>query len=183
MSNSHRIGYIADFVQRHGWTKGAEIGVFRGRIVYGLLEACPGLFMVGVDSWVILSGEGDRTSTGLVRYETWNIEDEGKKFRAECLEKYGDRTKIFHMSSLSAAQLVKDCSLDFVQIDADHRNSFVRADIAAWWPKIKVGGRMFGHDWNSFGSVRKAVNQFKDLTVDEKANIWSIPRKKGNWPC
>lgn len=49
--------------------------------------------------------------------------------------------------SVAAAKHVADGSLDFVYIDADHRYASVRADIAAWLPKIRAGGIMAGHDY------------------------------------
>jgi len=42
-------------------------------------------------------------------------------------------------------------SLDWVYVDADHSYEAVKADIAAWWPLIKSGGILAGHDWVSDG--------------------------------
>jgi predicted O-methyltransferase YrrM len=39
---------------------------------------------------------------------------------------------------------VKDGSLDFVFIDADHRYLAVIKDLAAWTPKLKPGGTLCG---------------------------------------
>merc|ERR1712187_57722 len=40
-----------------------------------------------------------------------------------------------------------DESLDFAYIDARHDRKGVLVDIAAYWPKIKKGGVMAGHDY------------------------------------
>ena len=50
-------------------------------------------------------------------------------------------------SSLEAAELYEDESLDAVFIDAAHDYDNVVADINAWSRKVKVGGFISGHDF------------------------------------
>lgn len=68
------------------------------------------------------------------------------------------------MTSLEAAKKFKDNSLDFVFIDASHEYEDVRDDIIAWYPKVKRGGVLAGHDfyvgeYNWFPGVKKAVEE------------------------
>lgn len=63
------------------------------------------------------------------------------------------------MTSIEAAQLYDDNSLDFVFLDADHRYKFVIEDLKAWWPKIKSGKVFAGHDYDWPG-VKQAVDEF-----------------------
>lgn len=62
--------------------------------------------------------------------------------------------------STDAAHHFKNRSIDFVFIDAAHDYDNVTADIAAWLPKVKVGGIMAGHDYDDDyrNGVVKAVN-------------------------
>ena len=63
-------------------------------------------------------------------------------------------------ASVEAANLYEDGSLDFVFIDADHSYESVKADIAAWAPKVRQGGLIAGHDFNPAnptGGVERAV--------------------------
>ena len=87
------------------------------------------------------------------------------------------------MTSLEAVKKFKDNSLDFVFIDASHEYEDVRDDIIAWYPKVKPGGIIAGHeyyheeyDW--FPGVKQAVNELlTGFTPDEKCWIYYKPDK------
>jgi predicted O-methyltransferase YrrM len=81
---------------------------------------------------------------------------------------YPDRIIKHKMSSLEAAQLFKDGSLDAVYIDADHSYPSAREDILTWKPKVRPGGILSGHD---YGRCHIGVK----LAVDE---ILGSPDKK-----
>lgn len=96
---------------------------------------------------------------------------------------------------------VDDESIDFLFIDGDHRYSQVIQDIDNWYPKIKVGGVISGHDYNSnrydedkvekdcvnfvHHGVTKAVNErFKDklrLWIDDEkrllSSVWHVVKE------
>lgn len=63
-------------------------------------------------------------------------------------------------TSLKASELYEDESLDFVFIDASHRYEDVLDDLNAWFPKVKKGGILAGHDYPSWEGVVRAVNEF-----------------------
>jgi len=55
--------------------------------------------------------------------------------------------------------------VDFVYIDGNHSYRAVAEDIRAWWPKIRPGGVLGGHDfYNGYArahdGVVKAVTEF-----------------------
>lgn len=55
----------------------------------------------------------------------------------------------FHRTtSAGAARSFADGSLDAVYIDADHKWWSVVQDLAAWWPKVRPGGVILGHDFH-----------------------------------
>ena len=70
--------------------------------------------------------------------------------------------KPMYMTSLEAAAVVKDNVADLVFIDADHAYSSIVQDIKAWWPKVKTGGILCGHDCEIL---------YQDCNEDLKAGI------------
>lgn len=82
--------------------------------------------------------------------------------------------------SWEAANYYADKSLDFVFIDAAHDYESVSKDIAAWYPKVKDGGAIGGHDYNPYTGVFKAVNDFfKDkYEVTKKGPCWFVEMGK-----
>lgn len=64
------------------------------------------------------------------------------------------------LSSVEGAELYKINSLDFVFIDANHVYEAVRDDLQAWFPKVKTGGIIAGHDYYNDPGVKKAVDGF-----------------------
>jgi len=65
----------------------------------------------------------------------------------------------FHRrSSIVVSEEFERQSIDFVYIDAAHDYKSVWEDIRAWWPKIKMGGIIAGHDYH--GDVKKAIDNY-----------------------
>lgn len=62
-----------------------------------------------------------------------------------------DDVQLLITDSLSAAELFADGSLTWVHLDARHDYDSVRADIAAWLPKVRPGGWLTGDDYNPAG--------------------------------
>lgn len=87
-----------------------------------------------------------------------------------------DCINVHKMDSAASAQMFDDESVDFCFVDASHVAEDVQRDIEAWWPKIKLGGTLGGHDY-SWGSVKSVTNAFAkahglNLVVD--GNCWKI---------
>lgn len=78
----------------------------------------------------------------------------------------------YRMGSVEAATLYPDNSLEFVFIDANHEYEAVKADLAAWYPKVKQGGHIAGHDYISDERVKKAVDEFFEGSFNGDENCW-----------
>ena len=84
--------------------------------------------------------------------------------------------KIINCDSVSAAKLYKNKSLEFVFIDGAHDFEAVYNDIDAWYPKVKNGGFIGGHDYDN-KNVREAVNKyFFNLEASKSYNSWLIQK-------
>lgn len=121
--------------------KGVEVGTFKGEFSKDVLEVWGGtLFMV--DVWSPLGGEyNDLSNHG--NYEQGLIYGEVIKNTRG----YENRSVMVRASSELASTMFADESLDFVYIDANHAYDFVVQDIKLWYPKVKKGGYLCGHDY------------------------------------
>ena len=139
-----------------GFTKGAEIGVWRGKWSAHLCKDNPALEMLCVDLWATYDTYQDS------RNQTDKLEESYREALA-VLAPY--RCTIVREASVKAAQAVPDGSLDFVYIDANHGEAFVRQDLEAWVPKVRSGGICSGHDYiyraeKPHIQVKAAVDKF-----------------------
>ena len=79
--------------------------------------------------------------------------------------------------SWEGAKHYKDESLDFVFIDAAHDYESVKKDINAWYPKVKKGGVIAGHDYDWNHDVKRAVNEFcnaNGFAITEMERCWIV---------
>ena len=66
------------------------------------------------------------------------------------------------LTSVNGAGTVADGTLDVVYIDAMHDYGNVKQDILAWFPKVRMGGYIAGHDYDGIethAGVVRAVNE------------------------
>jgi len=146
-----RRNFLVQMAIHHGWTRGAEIGVLAGWTHWFLLDRCPGLSMIAVDSWKVRSGScvyGDANQVAKARI-AFN----------ERSRKYGKRSRVINDDSVTAAAQVADGSLDFVFIDDDHTYEACKRSVIVWLPKVKEGGWLTGHDYHEFPGVKQAVDE------------------------
>ena len=107
------------------------------------------------------------------KYETLELKQDPdylfKEFSRN-IEPVKDRIKVHKMSSVDAAKLYQDRSLDFVFLDGGHTEADLLADIKAWRPKLKPGGILAGHDYSAtdYPDVQRVI----DTVFPERALIW-----------
>lgn len=117
---------------------GAEIGVRKGKFSHQILQNWKGKLLC-IDIWD--NDQDHKDATDLLSANAVLIKGYSKDV------------------SIS----VDNESLDFVYIDADHHYGSVTEDINAWFPKVRTGGIVSGHDYcrylEHFGVI-EAVNDF-----------------------
>jgi predicted O-methyltransferase YrrM len=123
--------------------RGVEVGVNDGWFSEWILRGWRGERLCSVDPW---AAEIDRNGD----YANWTQERIDSVYEAVVLRlgAYGERSEILRKTSADAAGDFPDRSLDFVYIDAAHDLGSVREDIAAWYPKVRPGGIIAGHDYH-----------------------------------
>lgn len=148
---------ISEWVSQKGWKTGVEIGVWKGETFKYLLNNNADLNLIGVDLY-----EPQPANKGP---EKWIKGENGhawdhKKYYTDLLEfcKVNGKGTIIKDYSVNAAKTITNESLDFIFIDGDHSYEGVISDIEAWYPKIKFGGWIIGHDIH-FDTVKKAVTE------------------------
>jgi len=136
----------------------AEIGVLRGDFSRHILSKWPGARLHLVDPWVA-------QAEGYVDINNANasVQDAALASTRRNVAEHAARVELVRDFSLPAAQRYADAFFDWVYIDADHRYESVVADIAAWWPKVKRGGVLAGHDFVFDGDY--AVGRFGVMTA------------------
>lgn len=167
-----------------GFTEGAEIGVAQGYLSEAMFKTIPNLHLYCVDAWTpyrgnIWSGSRERN-------------DNHAKTASERLAKYN--TTIIREKSMDAVKKIKDNSLDFVYIDANHSFDYVMQDLIEWSRKVRLGGIVSGDDYYHFrkAGVIEAVNAYTkahgitfsltdpypekimDRKIPEQPNYWWI---------
>jgi len=127
-----------------GFTKGAEIGVFKGKYSEVLCKVNPQAHIWGVDAWEVSAhpkGVFTEDDTKLQGYFIKCYEETVKRMKP-----YKNYT-IVKKLSMDAIKDFEDQSLDFIYIDAGHDFMNFTQDLHWWLKKIKIGGIMSGHDY------------------------------------
>jgi hypothetical protein len=182
----HRSNWLPRIVKQHlGEVNTAiEVGVWQGDYSREIIQKLEPKIFVGVDPYEFREDYADTPDP--------NVFSEQKKLDNLFLSTQEKLNSMGHTllrsTGIDAAGLFGDNSLDFVYIDGDHSYDFVSKDIKAWWPKIRSGGILSGHDYcwghrprNIPFGVMEAVDEHisnynleMDKTDEEFATWWTI---------
>lgn len=160
-----------------------EIGVWKGKsacyMAVEILNSKKKIQFDCIDTW---EGSDEHLDVGGVAFEPNLLTN--KDWIWECFMEnialVRSTINPIRKHSLEAVNLYADNSLDFVFIDAAHDFENVTKDIQVWFPKVKVGGIIAGHDYTWGPDVKKAVDIFfeaKGLSVIEDEGCWIVTRK------
>jgi len=113
-------------------------------------------------------------------FTTIDLEIEGVRF-IEIMKQIPDIRFVFFRSN-TAKDRIRNASIDLLFIDGAHHYHQIKRDIINYWPKIKVGGVLLGHDYSSHklhrGVVQAADEIFgKRLILFEHSRIFKITKE------
>lgn len=143
----------------HEFRTGAEIGVWRGDFANHILRRCDtNLYLI--DPW-----QGNIEGYNDIRNQSQEEQERCYQATLINMSAFPGRYTIIRDFSHRAVKQFDDGQLDFVYLDADHE--LIWEDLNLWYPKVRHGGMVAGHDFldgdNVAGSnfkVKTAVTQF-----------------------
>lgn len=158
----NRIEFFRELFEQMPNGKGVEVGTFKGEFSRQVVSNWNGtLYMV--DVWKPL-GQEYIDASNHINFGSGVYQDAIKNITG-----FENRAIMIRATSAIASEMFTNESLDFVYIDANHAYEFVKEDIDKWWPKVKKGGWLCGHDFLKIDWwVDKA---FHDNKIDK--HIWS----------
>lgn len=167
-TKNKRFHWLQKQIEENHYTIGAQVGTGKGPLTAHIMKSNHGKKFTLID----------------VAYYPMNGDENTTKRAQELWEKrvapYRHKVKIIELPSIEAAKQIDDESLDFVFIDADHSFESVLADITAWFPKVRKGGLISGHDFEHprFPGVSKAVCKYFEenfaYSISNDYVWWSI---------
>lgn len=164
-----------------------EVGVYEGDLSQQIAEYCPQAKIYLVDPWRFFpAGYVDPCNRDQDAFD--------QIFKSVCARMAGYQTTdlyedhrviIIRNTSVAAAEIVPN-QLDIVYLDGNHSFDGITEDIATWYPKVKPGGILAGHDYvhnpdRSVNGVIPAVDklvaqhQLKLVRMDQKYDCsWAV---------
>lgn len=166
--------------QLENGSKIAEIGVWKGQSTafmgVEIINSGKDISFYAIDTF---RGSEEHNAKGTQWYEPLlETEDGLYNHFLENIDPVKSVVTPIRKSSVQAANEFEDKSLDVVFIDGAHDYDSVMEDIAAWYPKVKTGGILSGHDVKH-GPIQKALlESFGEGGWEEPGEaIWKLTKK------
>lgn len=199
VAQPRRWDVLSQFMLEQCYKTFVEIGAKEGKTSSHILKTVPDSRVIAIDPWMAdpAPANGDPTRED---YKAWDF----AKIEAEFWANVGDakdRCTMLRMTSEDAADRLNTETdelntilytsengmngaefkilpyIDIAFIDALHDYESVKQDIALWWPKVRIGGMLCGHDFNhQWPGVERAVaDSFNLMQVGIASDsVWFI---------
>ena len=156
------LGSLLESLEFH---TGVELGVQRGVFAKSML-----------DQW--------KSATEYVLVDLWghqaNYEDvanvneqQQSEIMADAmnrLKEFSDKIQVCKNYTTVCSERFKDGYFDFIYVDARHDYVGAKEDMVTWWPKLKRGGIMAGHDYLDAQEVADLSGQNWSISADGTVN-------------
>lgn len=126
-----------------------EVGTHQADFAVHLRRVWKGRCLYCVDPWAVPPGYEEQVPmlSGSNRGDRNADYREAERRVREWLVADPPRVCLLRAESPGAAEFFPDGGVDMVYLDGDHRDEAVRRDLDAWWPKVRRGGLLAGHDF------------------------------------
>lgn len=147
--------------------EGAELGVAGGSYSDEILRHCPAVTLL----WSI-----DRWSDHHNVLEYWSAADR--------LAVHGARSRVRRCTFTEASMMIPDEALDWCYVDGyAHSGQDGGQTLEEWWPKIRPGGILAGHDYHpDWPATVAAVEAFVDRHTLKMGFSNEYAKDRGEWP-
>ena len=146
--------------------RGAEVGVWKGQNAINYMRCLAIQHLYLVDPY---SSRSNYTCAW-VSNEQRDFDEAFQTAQTNIAQwGFADQVEFIRRPSVEAAPLIPN-DLDFVYIDGDHGILPIYQDIATYWPKVKWGGVIGGHDFGDH--VQKALALFLDRPLNEQLTFF-----------
>jgi len=159
IDSPRRWDFLASLMNEQGYKSFVEVGCKEGRTTGFILKDVPESTVIASDPWITQDATHDPTKE---TYKEWDF----SKIEAEFWANVGDNKDRCTMERMTGMQYAEGCpkTFDIVFIDALHDYEHVKEDIEAWWPLVRSGGILSGHDFNHrWPGVERAVAEAFNL--------------------
>lgn len=167
--------------------RAVEIGTHRGDFARIFLNNWQGQELRCIDPWADYDPVQQRSLWGGAKSR-----EEDYQAAQQVAARFPGRMRLERNTSRNAAAITPDESVDFIYVDGDHSFAAVHEDLCLWYPKLRTGGILAGHDWMCPGevnggwgaNVQAATNEFAQLgaqiflIVEEGGLPWSFYLRK-----
>jgi len=166
MDRATKLARAKTYTDRRAWTIrllngianpiGVEIGVFKADYGKLMLDAIPDLTWYSVDPYAMY-GVDDYWTNGLKFHsqETWDAVFLRVTVK---MSKFGSRSVLIRKTSEEAINFIPE-GVDFIFLDGIHHYEFVQMELPLYEKKLKKGGIMSGHDYDT-PSTSKAIGEY-----------------------
>lgn len=163
---------LGSIIQNEGFSIGVELGVQNGLYSKAILSAWPNCSEYHlVDLWGHQENYDDVANVGQSQQEKIY------KTALQNTDPWKEKIRTCRNFTTSCALKYEDGYFDFIYVDARHDFKGVWEDLIAYWPKLKAGGIMAGHDYVTNDEVGGPLASGQDWsknydgTIDETGTV------------
>lgn len=158
---------VKNIINENGYKTAVEVGVWKGQLSKKILE-CPTIKQLWlVDPYDLQLGGFPKTGN------RWTQKNADHLFLYQQTRFSQEKKVLFvRKTSVEASKWIP--KTEFIFIDGLHDYDNVKADIDVWFPKLKKGGTIAGHDYHEVswpGVVNAVTDSFEEYKVE--GTVWS----------